>query len=70
MCGIVGYIGKKEIIPILMEGLHSLEYRGYDSSGIALHKGNSLNVIKSAGKISILEEILKKKGSHSNGKNG
>src|SRR3989338_6728681 len=70
MCGILGYIGKKEIIPILMEGLHSLEYRGYDSSGIALHKGNSLNVIKSAGKISILEEILKKKGSHSNGKNG
>ncbi|MBI3307769.1 MAG: glutamine--fructose-6-phosphate transaminase (isomerizing) [Candidatus Melainabacteria bacterium] len=67
MCGIVGYVGNKDVIPILLEGLHSLEYRGYDSSGIAIHEGKNLSVIKSAGKISKLEELLLK-SRNGNGK--
>ena len=66
MCGIVGYTGNKEIIPILLEGLSSLEYRGYDSTGIAIHEGNTLNIIKSIGKLQKLKAVLKTK----KGKNG
>ena len=58
MCGIVGYIGKKHPKEILIEGLRSLEYRGYDSSGIALKKDNKLQIIKSVGKILNLEEKI------------
>ncbi len=56
MCGIVAYIGKKEAFPILIKGLKRLEYRGYDSAGIALLNG-SLHVYKKAGKVSELEEF-------------
>lgn len=56
MCGIVGYIGKKEAFPILIKGLKRLEYRGYDSAGIALLNGN-LSIYKKAGKVSELEKI-------------
>ena len=52
MCGIVGYIGKKDAFPILIKGLKRLEYRGYDSAGVALLNLNGeLNVYKSKGKI-------------------
>ncbi|MBP6813212.1 MAG: class II glutamine amidotransferase, partial [Saprospiraceae bacterium] len=53
MCGIVAYIGKKEAYPILIKGLQRLEYRGYDSSGVALLNG-SINVLKKKGKVSEL----------------
>jgi glucosamine--fructose-6-phosphate aminotransferase (isomerizing) len=63
MCGIIGYVGEKEAQPILLNGLKRLEYRGYDSSGVALilpHK-NSISIRKTPGKINALENILKKK---------
>ena len=63
MCGIVGYIGAREAQPILLSGLKRLEYRGYDSSGIALisPKKNSLSIRKSPGKIQALERLVKSK---------
>src|SRR3954464_7902963 len=60
MCGIVGYTGHKEAYPIVMKGLKRLEYRGYDSAGIALLNGG-LNVYKKKGKVAELEEYLKGK---------
>jgi glucosamine--fructose-6-phosphate aminotransferase (isomerizing) len=58
MCGIVAYIGKKEAYPIILKGLKRLEYRGYDSAGIALINQDKLNVYKKAGKVSNLEEFM------------
>lgn len=57
MCGIVAYIGKKQACPILLGGLHRLEYRGYDSAGVALLNG-SLKVFKTKGKVSDLDQLL------------
>jgi len=55
MCGIVGYIGKKQAYPIILKGLKRLEYRGYDSAGIAIYDGNDLNICKTKGKVADLQ---------------
>ena len=60
MCGIVGYLGKKDAYPVLINGLRRLEYRGYDSSGIALYNGD-LEVHKSKGKVDDLENLIGEK---------
>jgi glucosamine--fructose-6-phosphate aminotransferase (isomerizing) len=60
MCGIVGYIGHRDAHPIIIKGLKRLEYRGYDSAGIALFDGTDLKVCKTKGKVSDLEERIEK----------
>ena len=60
MCGIVGYLGPREAYPIVIEGLKRLEYRGYDSAGIALFDGNELKVSKTKGKVADLETRVEK----------
>src|ERR671925_1489456 len=59
MCGIIGYIGEKPVVPILIDGLRRLEYRGYDSAGVAVVNGTGIELRRSAGKLSNLEEVIK-----------
>ena len=58
MCGITGYIGHKNAYPIIINGLKRLEYRGYDSAGIMMYDGTEMNLSKTKGKVSVLEEII------------
>ncbi|MCR4907672.1 MAG: glutamine--fructose-6-phosphate transaminase (isomerizing) [Lachnospiraceae bacterium] len=57
MCGIVGFIGKKQAAPIILDGLSRLEYRGYDSAGMAIADGNTIRVVKAVGRLDILVEM-------------
>ncbi len=66
MCGIVAYIGEKEAYPIIVKGLKRLEYRGYDSAGIALLNETSLNIYKKQGKVANLEEFTEEKDRSGN----
>lgn len=67
MCGIVGYIGQREAYPVLMKGLHRLEYRGYDSAGVALiNPEGQLNVYKAKGKVTELEAFASDKDTNGN----
>ena len=61
MCGIVGYVGPKKVVPVIIEGLRRLEYRGYDSAGIAVGSPSSaiLEVRRAPGKLANLEEVLR-----------
>ena len=58
MCGIVGYTGKRQAYPIVIDGLKKLEYRGYDSAGIALQQDDQLTLYKKAGKVKDLEHFI------------
>jgi len=60
MCGIVGYVGSQDSAPILVEGLRRLEYRGYDSAGLAVHTGRGVEILRAVGKLVHLAEALKK----------
>ena len=59
MCGIIGYIGSKEVVPVLIEGLRRLEYRGYDSAGVAVVHDGTIDLRRSAGKLSNLEQVIR-----------
>jgi glutamine---fructose-6-phosphate transaminase (isomerizing) len=62
MCGIVGYVGPRPVVEVLVPGLAHLEYRGYDSAGVALNRGDSIELIKTAGRIADLEELVSTSG--------
>ncbi|MBC5827909.1 MAG: glutamine--fructose-6-phosphate aminotransferase, partial [Candidatus Eremiobacteraeota bacterium] len=66
MCGIVGYIGPRDVVGVLMSGLRRLEYRGYDSAGVALLDGGSVSGTKRVGKLSNLERALQEAPLHGN----
>src|ERR1700690_9426 len=62
MCGIVGYVGKKRVVPVILDGLRRLEYRGYDSAGIAVAgNGDGLQIRRAEGKLRNLEEVIRLK---------
>ena len=62
MCGITGYVGKREASEVVLKGLHTLEYRGDDSAGVAAFVGGRLNVVKAVGKVANVEEKINSLG--------
>ena len=64
MCGIVGYIGPRDATPIILNGLKRLEYRGYDSAGLAVLNQDQIEVRRDAGKLSRLSELIEKSPVH------
>src|SRR5499427_5883855 len=58
MCGIVGYVGPKAAAPILLDGLRKLEYRGYDSAGLAVHDGTQIEIVRAVGKLDNLVRAI------------
>jgi glucosamine--fructose-6-phosphate aminotransferase (isomerizing) len=64
MCGIVGYVGPCAATPILIDGLRKLEYRGYDSAGLAVHDGKTIEVVRAVGKLAHLDDALAKRPLH------
>lgn len=65
MCGIVAYVGNRNVSPLLIEGLKRLEYRGYDSSGVAVMTRDGIQIGKAVGRVSVLEELLERAGGDS-----
>jgi glucosamine--fructose-6-phosphate aminotransferase (isomerizing) len=61
MCGIIGYVGQRDVVPVLLTGLKKLEYRGYDSAGIAVVNGDGVQVVRAEGKLTNLEQKLRDK---------
>jgi glucosamine--fructose-6-phosphate aminotransferase (isomerizing) len=64
MCGIIGYVGTRDVVPVLLGGLKKLEYRGYDSAGVAVVNGNGVDVVRAEGKLSNLEGKLAERELH------
>jgi glucosamine--fructose-6-phosphate aminotransferase (isomerizing) len=62
MCGIVGHVGEEQATPILLDGLRRLEYRGYDSAGLAVHGDGGIQIVRAVGKLRNLEKVLSQKG--------
>ena len=62
MCGIVGYVGREEAVPVLLQGLYKLEYRGYDSAGVATVQPDGIRIIKTKGRIKNLDDKIQQEG--------